>query len=96
MIEELEMRQGALTGVLRRLVSAQVLEESREHVRGVDRRVKVYRLTPTGERLVRQLRSRQPDRVPPGRMTLRLAGRDRPLPRVEIVPPPDRAPAPRT
>ncbi|MCI4349031.1 MAG: helix-turn-helix transcriptional regulator [Thermoplasmata archaeon] len=58
MVEGLAISQGALTGALARLVSAGILEVERGHVRGHDRRVKVYRLTPKGEQLVRDLRTR--------------------------------------
>lgn len=95
MIEALGMSQGALTGVLRRLVSARVLEESREHVRGIDRRVKVYRLTPAGDRLVRQLRGRRPSE-PPERGPAGRTGPEARLPRVEIIPPTGPAPTQRT
>ncbi|MCI4356171.1 MAG: hypothetical protein L3K18_03365 [Thermoplasmata archaeon] len=88
MIEALGVSQGALTGVLRRLVAGQVLRESREHVRGIDRRVKVYRLTPAGERLVRQIRSRRPTLAPSGPPVRSFPARDESLPRVQIVPPP--------
>lgn len=54
--EALAVSQGALTGVLRRLVAAGILEEKRQHARGTDRRVKVYRLTPSGQQLYRELR----------------------------------------
>lgn len=60
MIEALGVRQGALTGALRRLIAAGVVHERREHARGVDRRVKVYRLTSPGMQLVAELRSRKP------------------------------------
>jgi DNA-binding PadR family transcriptional regulator len=58
MVEALVVSQGVLTGVLRRLLAAGVISERREHVRGIDRRVKVYRLTSLGEQLVRDLRNR--------------------------------------
>ncbi|HEY6237565.1 MAG TPA: hypothetical protein VIZ68_00060 [Thermoplasmata archaeon] len=58
MVEALAVPQGVLTGVLRRLVGAEVLSERREHAAGVDRRVKVYRLTPLGEQVARDLRRR--------------------------------------
>ncbi|HYK94135.1 MAG TPA: hypothetical protein VEY07_08880, partial [Thermoplasmata archaeon] len=60
MVEALEVNQGALTGVLRRLVAAGVLDEHREHVQGVDRRLKVYRLTSSGEQLYMDIRGRRP------------------------------------
>jgi DNA-binding PadR family transcriptional regulator len=58
MVEALAVPQGVLTGVLRRLVAAEVMSERREHAQGVDRRVKVYRLTPLGEQVARDLRRR--------------------------------------
>jgi DNA-binding MarR family transcriptional regulator len=96
MIEALGVKQGALTGVLRRLVSARVLQESREHVRGMDRRVKVYRLTPAGDRLILQLRTRRPTGAPTDPGPREASGREAPLPRVQIVPPTEGTPAPRT
>ena len=60
MVEALEVNQGALTGVLRRLVAAGILVERREHVRGADRRLKVYRLTQSGEELYQEIRGRRP------------------------------------
>ena len=60
MVDALEVNQGALTGVLRRRVAGGVLQVNREHVRGANRRVKVYRLTFSGEQLVRELRGRAP------------------------------------
>ncbi|MCI4361197.1 MAG: PadR family transcriptional regulator, partial [Thermoplasmata archaeon] len=66
----LQVNQGALAGVLRRLVAAGVLDERREHVRGADRRLKVYRLTPSGEQLFQDLRSRQPPGRPSAPPTL--------------------------
>ena len=60
MVESLEVNQGALTGVLRRLVAAGVLDERREHVQGSDRRLKVYRLTDAGAELSREIRNRRP------------------------------------
>lgn len=50
-------RQNALTNVLRRLVAAGILLEDVRHVRGQPRRLKVYRLTPRGEALARELRA---------------------------------------
>ncbi|MCI4319074.1 MAG: helix-turn-helix transcriptional regulator [Thermoplasmata archaeon] len=57
MREALAARQGALAGVLQRLESAGIIARSTGHVQGMDRRVKVYRLTPRGEGLARQLRA---------------------------------------
>ena len=52
----LGVSQNALTNVLRRLVAGGVLVEDVRHVRGQPRRLKVYRLTPRGEALARDLR----------------------------------------
>ncbi|HYK94164.1 MAG TPA: PadR family transcriptional regulator [Thermoplasmata archaeon] len=60
MVGALDVAQGPLANVLRRLVAAGLLEESREHVHGGTRRLKVYRLTGAGERLARDLRHRPP------------------------------------
>lgn len=60
MVDALGVQQGALTGVLRRLVAAGVLEEHRGHVYGIDRRVKFYRLSPAGVDLCRELRAQGP------------------------------------
>ncbi len=69
MIDALGIGQGVLAGPLQRLVLAGALSVERGHAQGVDRRVKIYRLTPLGERIVRDLRAR---RRPP---SLRAAGR---------------------
>ncbi|MCI4360044.1 MAG: MarR family winged helix-turn-helix transcriptional regulator [Thermoplasmata archaeon] len=59
MVEALGLTQGALVGILQRFVAAGVLSVERSHVRGVDRRVKVYRLTLQGESVVQEIRRRQ-------------------------------------
>jgi DNA-binding PadR family transcriptional regulator len=64
MQEALDARQGALAGVLQRLEAAGIVECETGHVREVERRVKFYRLTPRGESLARQLRSRPRDPPP--------------------------------
>jgi len=56
----LEVRQNALTNVLRRLIDGGVLAVEVRHVRGQPRRLKVYHLTPRGELLARELRHRPP------------------------------------
>ena len=63
MVEALDVPQGAVANVLRRLVAAGLLVEGREHVHGGTRRVKVYRLTGAGEELARDLwkRFRRPE-----------------------------------
>ena len=71
MVDALGVQQGALTGVLRRLVAAGVLEEHRGHVYGIDRRVKFYRLSPVGVDLCRELQGR----VPPAPVVVRPAPR---------------------
>jgi PKD repeat protein/DNA-binding MarR family transcriptional regulator len=58
MSEALHVRQNALANVLRRLLAAGVLSEELRHVQGQPRRLKVYRLTPRGEALATELRSR--------------------------------------
>jgi len=58
MVEALGVRQGAVAAALQRLVAAELLEVERSHVQGGDRRLKVYRLSPRGEELVRDLRRR--------------------------------------
>jgi DNA-binding MarR family transcriptional regulator len=55
MVQSLGVSQSALAKVLRRLVLGGVLAEERQHARGVPYRVKVYRLTPLGELLARDL-----------------------------------------
>jgi DNA-binding MarR family transcriptional regulator len=57
MVLALQTGQGTLTGALRALVDAGLLTVRREHVSGGTRRVKVYRLSSSGERLVRSLRT---------------------------------------
>jgi hypothetical protein len=57
MAEGLQVRQGPLSNVLRRLVAAGVLTEELRHVRGAPRRIKAYRLTSEGLALSRELRS---------------------------------------
>ncbi len=59
MSQALGLTQGALVGILQRFVAAGVLSVERGHVRGIDRRVKIYTLTPLGERVVQELRLRQ-------------------------------------
>jgi DNA-binding MarR family transcriptional regulator len=54
--EHLGIRQNAASRVLRRLEAGGVVESRTRHVRGQSRRVKVYTLTSSGERLARDLR----------------------------------------
>lgn len=57
MIEALQVRQGALAGVLLRLEAAGIVSSETSHIRGGSRRVKVYRLTERGTELAKGLRS---------------------------------------
>jgi DNA-binding MarR family transcriptional regulator len=66
MRETLLARQGALAAVLQRLEAAGITEAATAHVRGANRRVKVYRLTARGSALARQLVS---DRTASARAT---------------------------
>jgi DNA-binding MarR family transcriptional regulator len=59
MASALGVRQNSLTNVLRRLVAAGLLTEDVRHVKGRNRRLKVYRLTVRGEGLARELRLRR-------------------------------------
>ena len=67
MAEVLSVTQGAVSKVLRRLVAAEVVGEETHHVRGLDRRVRVYFLTRPGGTLAREIRERfgLPPRLPP-------------------------------
>jgi DNA-binding MarR family transcriptional regulator len=56
--EALGIPQGGLAAVLRRLEAADILVAERGHVRGHDRRLKVYRLTQRGLELAKELRTR--------------------------------------
>jgi DNA-binding transcriptional ArsR family regulator len=64
--QALSVTQGAVSKVLRRLVAAEIVCRERRHVRGVDRRVRVYFLSRQGETLAREIRDRFgiPPRVP--------------------------------
>jgi DNA-binding MarR family transcriptional regulator len=53
----LNLRQGAVASALARLVAANLVEVRLDHVGGRPRRLKVYRLTPLGERVRRGLRT---------------------------------------
>jgi DNA-binding MarR family transcriptional regulator len=57
-VEALGIPQAGLAAVLRRLEAAGVLVTERGHVRGRDRRLKIYRLTPRGVDVARELRTR--------------------------------------
>ncbi len=58
MTERLSVSQGSLTKSLQRLRVAGVVVDDRRHVAGMQRRLKVYRLSPLGETLARDLRRR--------------------------------------
>jgi DNA-binding MarR family transcriptional regulator len=60
----LDVSQSALTKTLGRLRAAGVVTEHRQHVQGQARRLKVYRLTPLGESLARNLYERARRREP--------------------------------
>ncbi|MCI4350274.1 MAG: helix-turn-helix transcriptional regulator [Thermoplasmata archaeon] len=49
--DALGVTQGALSSVLRRLEDAGAIVSEKAHVRGHERRVKVYVLTPRGQKL---------------------------------------------
>ena len=56
--QSLSVTQGAVSKVLARLVAAEVVRQERRHVHGVDRRVRVYYLSPQGEGLALEIRQR--------------------------------------
>lgn len=56
--EALGISQGGLAAVLRRLEATGVFTTERGHVRGRDRRLKIYRLSARGLALARELRAR--------------------------------------
>ena len=64
--EALGVQTSAVSRVLKRLAAAGLVAGETGHVLGVDRRVRVYRLTPRGERLGRALRESVPDPAPDG------------------------------
>jgi len=53
--QSLSVTQGAVSKVLRRLVAAEVVRVERHHVRGLNRRVRIYFLSRTGEALARKI-----------------------------------------
>jgi DNA-binding MarR family transcriptional regulator len=59
MAERLQVGQSPLSSVLRRLVVAGLVSQDTRHVRGQPRRLRVYRLTPLGESVSRDLYHRQ-------------------------------------
>ncbi|HYA57296.1 MAG TPA: hypothetical protein VEH57_02380 [Thermoplasmata archaeon] len=54
----LSTTQGAVSKVLSRLVAASVVHQERCHVRGRDRRVRIYYLTASGTELAREIEER--------------------------------------
>jgi len=56
--QELAASQGAVSKVLARLVAANIVRAERRHVHGLERRVRVYSLTPQGEGLALEIRQR--------------------------------------
>ncbi|MCI4366650.1 MAG: hypothetical protein L3K08_02740 [Thermoplasmata archaeon] len=56
--EALGVTQGGLAAVLRRLEAAGIFTVERGHVRGRDRRLKIYRLSSYGLEVARELRGR--------------------------------------
>lgn len=54
----LSVTRGAVSKVLTRLVAADAVGRERRHVRGRDRRLRVYFLRPRGEELARQIEQR--------------------------------------
>jgi DNA-binding PadR family transcriptional regulator len=65
MVQQLDVRQGSLGKVLRRLCVGEVLGVERRWVGGVNRRLKVYRLTPLGEAATGDLLRRRTPVPPP-------------------------------
>jgi hypothetical protein len=61
MASRLGATQGAISKVLRRLVAADVVRHARHHVRGQNRRMRAYFLTPRGFDIARRCRDRFPD-----------------------------------
>jgi DNA-binding PadR family transcriptional regulator len=64
MVTALAVRQGSLTKVLRRLLAGDAVTVERRYVAGAEQRLKVYRLSPLGETLARDLRHRLTPSVP--------------------------------
>jgi PKD repeat protein/DNA-binding MarR family transcriptional regulator len=58
MIGSLDTQQSLLSNVLRRMIYSGFLTQDVRHVRGASRRLRVYRLTPKGDRIARELRDR--------------------------------------
>ncbi|HEY6237649.1 MAG TPA: MarR family winged helix-turn-helix transcriptional regulator [Thermoplasmata archaeon] len=66
-VEALGIPQAGLAAVLRRLEAAGILMTERGHVRGHERRLKVYRLSARGLEVARELRTRAHRRPAPMR-----------------------------
>jgi DNA-binding MarR family transcriptional regulator len=60
MASSLQVTQGAISKVLLRLVAARMVAHERHHVRGQNRRMQAYSLTPRGADLARRYRERFP------------------------------------
>jgi len=54
----LGVTQGAVSKVLARLLAVNIVAQERRHVRGRDRRVRVYHLSPEGAGLAREIEQR--------------------------------------
>ena len=65
MAERLEVGQSPLSSVLRRLVVAGLVVQDTRHVRGQPRRLRVYRLSPLGDSVARDLYHRRNPTEPP-------------------------------
>jgi DNA-binding MarR family transcriptional regulator len=85
--EALGIPQSGLAAVLRRLEAAGIFTTERGHVRGRDRRLKIYRLTSRGLQVAKELRTRAPRRtVEPSRTEPRPVSRVSPAVPSSAVP----------
>lgn len=66
MAETLDVAQSPLSSVLRRLVMAGLVTQDTRHVRGQPRRLRVYRLSPLGSSVARDLYLHHGPKGPPG------------------------------
>jgi DNA-binding MarR family transcriptional regulator len=82
MVDALGATQSAVAKVARRLVASGVLLETREHVQGSPTRLKVYRLTPLGEALARDIRQRHRGAAFPGQEPVPIARQQMGAPRI--------------
>ena len=64
--EALKVTQGAVSKVLARLMAVDVIAQDRRHVRGRERRVRVYFLSAQGRELAREIEQRFGIVPPPG------------------------------